>query len=114
MPPSAMTVFLTGGTGYLGRALIPELLQRGHRVRALVRPGSESKLLPGCEIIPANPLEPYTAAADAFVHLIGVSRPAPWKAGQFRAVDLASVRNAVAAATGIPISSTSRSLIPPR
>jgi uncharacterized protein YbjT (DUF2867 family) len=29
---------------------------------------------------------------ETFVHLVGVSRPAPWKARQFEAVDLASVR----------------------
>ena len=37
-------VFVTGGTGYLGRPLIRELLTRCHTVRALVRPGSEKKL----------------------------------------------------------------------
>ena len=41
-------VFITGGTGYVGRPLINLLLGRGHAVRALVRPGSEKKLPPGC------------------------------------------------------------------
>jgi uncharacterized protein YbjT (DUF2867 family) len=36
--------------------------------------------------------------ADTWVHLIGVAHPAPWKGEQFRAVDLASVRAAIAAA----------------
>src|SRR5262249_20632521 len=36
--------------------------------------------------------------AETFVHLVGVSHPAPWKADQFRAVDLASVRASVSAA----------------
>ena len=40
-------VFLTGGTGYMGQRLIPTLMARGHRVRALVRPGSERKLPDG-------------------------------------------------------------------
>ena len=40
-------VFITGGTGYLGRPLIAQLLARGHQVRALVRPGSESKVPKG-------------------------------------------------------------------
>ena len=35
-------VFVTGGTGYLGGALLPALLARGHRVRALARPGASS------------------------------------------------------------------------
>jgi uncharacterized protein YbjT (DUF2867 family) len=39
-----MNVFIAGATGYIGRHLVPELLQRGHTVRALVRRGSEGKL----------------------------------------------------------------------
>ena len=42
------SVFITGGSGYLGRPLISMLLERGHDVRALVRQGSEKKLPPGC------------------------------------------------------------------
>lgn len=38
-------VFITGATGYIGRVLIPRLFERGHHVRALVRRGSEQKLL---------------------------------------------------------------------
>lgn len=38
----AHDVFVTGSTGYIGRHLIPVLLARGHRVRALVRPESMS------------------------------------------------------------------------
>jgi nucleoside-diphosphate-sugar epimerase len=36
-------VFITGGTGYIGNSLIPVLIERGHRVRALMRPGSQGK-----------------------------------------------------------------------
>jgi dihydroflavonol-4-reductase len=32
-----MRIFVTGGTGYIGRALVARLVARGHRVRALVR-----------------------------------------------------------------------------
>src|SRR5262249_46301900 len=35
---------------------------------------------------------------DTFVHLVGVSHPAPWKEREFVAVDLASVRASVTAA----------------
>src|SRR5712692_58469 len=98
-----MTIFITGGTGYLGRSLIPKLLQQGHAVRALARPGSERKLPFGSAAVPGNALDAASFAvqvnpADTFVHLVGVSHPAPWKAEQFRAVDLASVRASVAAA----------------
>ena len=30
--PVPKTVFITGATGYLGRALIPALLARGHQI----------------------------------------------------------------------------------
>jgi uncharacterized protein YbjT (DUF2867 family) len=36
-PWASHTVFITGATGYIGRALIPILLARGHRARALAR-----------------------------------------------------------------------------
>ena len=65
-------VFITGGTGYMGQRLIATLLQRGHRVRALVRPGSEKKLPAGCSPVLGNALESSSyaaqiAPADTFV-----------------------------------------------
>jgi uncharacterized protein YbjT (DUF2867 family) len=40
-------VFVTGGTGYIGRPLIEALLVKGYTVHALVRTGSRGKLPPG-------------------------------------------------------------------
>ncbi|HAP78214.1 MAG TPA: epimerase, partial [Acidimicrobiaceae bacterium] len=37
-------VAITGGTGYMGRRLIPLLIGAGCDVHAVVRPGSERKL----------------------------------------------------------------------
>ena len=96
-------IFLAGGTGYLGRPLIQALLERGHQVRALVRSGSEGRLPSGCVAVPGDPLEEESWArllppADTLVQLVGTSRPAPWKADQFRRVDLQAVRAAVVAA----------------
>jgi uncharacterized protein YbjT (DUF2867 family) len=100
-------VFVTGGTGYLGQRLIPALLARGHDVRALVRPGSEKRLPPGCAAVLGNALDAASyasqvAPADTFVHLVGISHPAPWKEEQFRQVDLGSVRASVAATQEAP------------
>ncbi len=101
-------VFVTGGTGYVGRPLITQLLERGHEVRALVRPGSERKLPAGCQAVRGDALERGSyaakiAPADTFVQLVGVSHPSPAKAEEFRNVDLASGRSAVEAAkeTGV-------------
>jgi uncharacterized protein YbjT (DUF2867 family) len=96
-------VFITGGTGYFGRALIPLLLERGHEVRALVRRGSEGKLPEGCEAVAGDPLDGRSfasavAPSDTFVQLVGVPRPSPAKARQFREVDLVSGRASVEAA----------------
>lgn len=102
-PQPARQIFITGGTGYLGRRLIPRLLDRGHRVRALVRPGSEAHLPPGAEPVLGDALHGVSYAgavgpADTFVHLVGVPRPSPAKAQEFLRVDLASVVAAVPAA----------------
>ncbi|HJQ22999.1 MAG TPA: NAD(P)H-binding protein [Blastocatellia bacterium] len=96
-------VFITGGTGYIGQRLIPELRKRGHTVRALVRNGSEAKLPAGAEAIIGDPLNRETFAdqispADTFVQLVGVPHPSPAKAAQFRAIDLVSIQQSVPAA----------------
>jgi uncharacterized protein YbjT (DUF2867 family) len=96
-------VFLTGGTGYLGSALVPALAGRGHEVRALIRPGSESKAPPGCAVVLGNALDADSfagkvAPSDTVIQLVGVSHPSPAKAQLFRAIDLASARAAIAAA----------------
>lgn len=108
MAPQTRCVFITGGTGYLGRPLVVELLNRGHLVRALVRPGSEAKLPPGCEVVLGNALDGNSynqkiQAADTFVHLVGVPNPSPAKAAQFRSIDLVSGQAAIKAAPGAGI-----------
>jgi uncharacterized protein YbjT (DUF2867 family) len=96
-------VFITGGTGYMGRELIPALIARGHSVRALVRPGSERRLPAGADVVVGDALDASTYAkgvsgADTFVHLVGTPHPNPSKAKQFEDVDLVSIRAAVEAA----------------
>jgi uncharacterized protein YbjT (DUF2867 family) len=109
MKPSRRLVFVTGGTGYMGRRVIPALLARGHRVRALVREDSKAKLPSGCEAVVGNALDEKTfasrvAPADTFLQLIGVAHPSPAKAAEFRAVDLASVRASAKAAAAAGLS----------
>jgi uncharacterized protein YbjT (DUF2867 family) len=90
-----MNVFVAGGTGYIGRRLIPTLLERGHRVRVLARRGSESKSPAGSETIVGDPFDRRTFAdaltgCDTFVQMVGVPHPSPRKARQFVEIDLRS------------------------
>ena len=87
----------------MGRALIPALLRRGHRVRALTRPESARRVPAGAEAVLGDALAAGTFAravspADTLVHLVGTPHPGPGKAASFRAVDLPSVVAALAAA----------------
>jgi uncharacterized protein YbjT (DUF2867 family) len=96
-------VFMTGGTGYLGGHLISALLKRGHQIRALVRPGSERKLVAGCTSVLGDALNPESYGqmvppSDTFVQLVGVPKPNPRKAQQFREIDFKSGMAAVVAA----------------
>jgi len=98
--PYFRRVFITGGTGYIGSHLIPALIERGHRVRVLVRPGSKAKLPADCEVVSGNALEGNSyrkliRPADTFLHLVGVAHPSTAKAAQFRAIDLVSAREAI-------------------
>jgi len=97
------TVFVTGGTGFMGRRLLVQLVRRGYVVKALVRHGSEHKLPHGCQVVHGDALDKnsFTSQippAETFVQLVGVTHPNPAKKDEFRAVDLGSARAAIQAA----------------
>jgi uncharacterized protein YbjT (DUF2867 family) len=96
-------VFITGGTGYVGRRLIPVLQKQGCTVRALVRAGSEKRLPPGCDIVVGNALDRTTFESSierdsTFVQLVGVPHPSPAKERQFYEIDLVSAKASIDAA----------------
>jgi uncharacterized protein YbjT (DUF2867 family) len=97
------SIFIAGGTGYIGRPLIQQLVARGHHVRTLVRSGSEKKLPAGCEPVVGNAVDPSTysdrvAPSHTFVQLVGVSHPSPAKTAEFQLIDRVSGLGAVRAA----------------
>ena len=101
--PPAHHVFVTGATGYLGRTLTDSLVDRGHTVHALARPRSRARLGSGVhpvfgDALTASSYVGSVPPADTLVHLVGTPNPDPSKVAQFRAVDLASLDAAVAAA----------------
>src|SRR6476646_6325598 len=100
MPES---VFVTGGTGYIGSRLIPLLRKRGYQIKALVRAGSENKLPAGATGVIGDALKTdsyleHVRGSQTFVHLIGVPHPSPAKAKQFREIDFVSIQVAIKAA----------------
>ena len=97
------TVFLTGGTGYIGTRLTRRLLQGGHRVIAFVRPGSEQKVPAGAEVVTGNPFDarsiaPAVPKGSTFGQLLGVPHPGPRKREQFYQIDLPSAQASATAA----------------
>ena len=96
-------VFVTGGTGYIGRPLIEALCGRGYQVHALVRRESQSRRPAGAIAAVGNALDATTFASAiprgaTIVHLVGTPHPSPSKAAEFEAVDLASIRATTTAA----------------
>ncbi|MBI2379016.1 MAG: NAD-dependent epimerase/dehydratase family protein [Deltaproteobacteria bacterium] len=70
-----MNVFVTGGTGFLGRAVLESLVADGHSVRALVRDGRSvpSGVEPSAvSLEDAAGLERALGGVDAIVHLAGL------------------------------------------
>jgi len=71
-----LQVFVSGATGYIGQRMSCLLVERGHAVTALVRPGSEKKLPAGCapvigDAVNSASFRERVPPADTFVHLVG-------------------------------------------
>ena len=72
----ALTLAITGGTGFVGGHSIAEAMKRGHRVRALARRPQPAR--PGLEwvagsLTDGDALENLVSGADAVLHIAGVT-----------------------------------------
>jgi NADH dehydrogenase len=94
-------VLVTGGTGVIGQAAVPELVRQGHSVRLLSRsPADDEKQWPdGVEHWPANitdqdALRGCAERCDVVLHVVGIMEESP-PALTYETVNVEGTRNIV-------------------
>ena len=100
-----MQVFVTGSTGFVGNHVLHELVEKGHQVRTLVRPGSEHKLkrpndvetIAGTVDEVADVIQGIQGC-DAAIHLVGIIRAFPSKDITFERMHTEATANVIEAA----------------
>ena len=99
-------VFVTGATGFVGRAVIQAVRAEGHVVRCLVRRGSEPDLhgfeaierVEGDVLAPPTTLEAGMAGCDTVIHLVGIIREHPARGVTFDRIHHGATLNVLTAA----------------
>ena len=97
-------ILVTGGTGFIGRALIRHLSEAGHRVRTLIRPSQRSPRLPTgvpvdvavASLDDARSLRAAMVGVKTVYHLAGVERRGG--TADLLPVEVQGTRNVLAAA----------------
>ncbi|HEY8498009.1 MAG TPA: NAD-dependent epimerase/dehydratase family protein [Limnochordales bacterium] len=115
MGTEVRTVAVTGGTGFVGRAVVAALLRRGLTVAMLRRPGRDrrrpreanrtvaevaragGRVVDG-DLEQTGALSELVAGAQAVVHLVGIIRERPARGVTFHRVVVEGTRRVVAAA----------------
>lgn len=95
-----MNVFVTGGTGFVGRAVIDQLIAAEHQVRALVR-SKKAQLAENVEPFVGDIADPESLAdalndCEAVIHLIGIIREFPKQGITFNLLHTDATRNILA------------------
>jgi NADH dehydrogenase len=104
-----MTVALTGGTGFVGRHVLAQLVSEGHRVRVLVRDqgrlqnaGSGVTPVKG-DLFQPNALKELVTGADAVIHIVGIIMEKPRQGQTFERVHTEGTKNVLAAAKKVGV-----------
>ncbi len=104
-PESQKLALVTGATGFTGGHLARELRRRGHRVRALVRPGSDVSSLTGhdielCsgELVIASDVRRATEGIEIVYHIAAAYREAKHPDSYYFDVNVGGTKNILDAA----------------
>lgn len=100
-----MKILITGGTGGMGKMLIPKLINDGHQISVLCRNKNKAEaMLPrGCRIIigdvtDADSIKGCCDGIDVVYHLVGISgneRPSEYQFARYRKVNVQGTKNMV-------------------
>lgn len=113
-----MHVFITGGSGLTGPAVVSELLSAGHRVTGLARSAASADRLVSLGAEPfagslddLDRLRAGAAGADGVVHMAAGGEPGDWAGITRRDVEAIEALGTVLAGTGKPFVSTSGTMV---
>jgi len=102
-----MKVAVIGGTGFVGSYIVDALIDAGHSVSLLVRPGSEQKLhrrddvrVTLGDVGSATAVADTVAGCDAVIYCVGILREFPGKGITFEALQYEGVVRTIEAAIG--------------
>jgi NADH dehydrogenase len=95
-----MNVLVAGGTGFIGRHLVRELIGAGHYVLLIQRPASRTIAPTGdrvrpVKIDPAFDIAPQEFSVDAIINLVGIIREFPSKGITFHEAHVEVTKNLV-------------------
>ena len=99
-----MKIFLTGGTGFLGRALAATLVAAGHSVRALARPSVSRTPMPaGVEVVSGDVLDEESLArgvsgCDTVIHAAALVKMWVADRSEFDRINVGGLRSMLRAA----------------
>jgi len=105
------TVLVSGGTGFVGRFIVRELLANGHVVRVLGRSQAGATQIPPeaeyvqFDITREDELESAAEGCNAVIHLVGILQEDRGRGVTFEATHTAGTRNLVGVAARAGVSS---------
>jgi NADH dehydrogenase len=103
IPSAAQRVFVTGGSGFVGHAVLAELLAHGFHVTALVNRAGLDEFAPRITIVRGGLFDPHVLdagldGADAVIHLVGIIFEKPARGITFQRIHVDGTRAVLDAA----------------